>query len=447
MLWYYLRFLISPTLLLYVKRVKIRNAHRIRKNQPILISMNHPNAFLDPIAFSATLFYPRVFFMARGDAFKKGIVSHILESVGIVPIFRLRDAGLEGVKKNAESFQVVNKLWNSNKKVIVFSEGLCVQERRLRPIQKGTARMAFGFLDQSQKKDFLIVPVSVTYSKPSKMFTEIFYDVGNPIQAADYLNKYTENSVKAINELTKDIEAEMKRITPHLNNKENDDLLEQLQDIYKKVWLKKNKLNSKNLEHVQLFWNSIIQTINKAEINNRGHFNSFKTEVRNYHNELASLDLKDHLFTAGKSESNFKKYFYALGLIIGYPLYIVGILLNFLPFIISSRIAGTLAKTIEFYASFHFVIGSLIMKLLFFTELIIIWKISHSLQMMFLFTVLKIVSGVFAKNFFFFTKKTRGIFRFDTFKSRNNIRYSALLSLRNNILDQLSKFEEEAVSK
>ncbi len=237
MFWKSLRFLFLPYIKFYFRKSKGKNLEVIKTDAPVLIALNHPNAFIDSIAFSCILYNPRTYYMARGDAFKKGFISYVLTSTGIIPIFRLRDGGIEGVKKNNESFSIAYKMWNRGKKIIVFPEGLCIQERRLRPIQKGTARMAFGFSEEMKRDDFLIIPVSVTYSHPSKFGSDIFYEVGKPIQVKNYLNLYQTSPAKAVNDLTRDLESELKKITPHLNNKDGD--------IYADLNILKKKLNDK----------------------------------------------------------------------------------------------------------------------------------------------------------------------------------------------------------
>ena len=87
----------------FFRRMQIKNASRIREKGPMFIAMNHPNAFMDPMTFSWLVFHPRTRYMARGDAFKKGFARWALESMGIVPIFRLRDGGYENIKKNLDS--------------------------------------------------------------------------------------------------------------------------------------------------------------------------------------------------------------------------------------------------------------------------------------------------------------------------------------------------------
>ena len=441
MVWYYLRFLFFPTILMYARRVKIRNAHRIRTDQPVLISMNHPNAFLDAIAFSAYFFYPRTYFMARGDAFKKGFVSSVLESTGIVPIFRMRDAGLEGVKKNADSFQVVYKLWNKKKKVIVFSEGLCIQERRLRPIQKGTARMAFGFLEQYKAEKFLIVPVSVTYSKPSAFGTEIFYDVGNPIQAAEYLNLFKENQAKAVNTLTKNLEEEMKAVTPHLNEKSYDELIEQLQDLDKKDWLKKNSLDPSKQENSQKYWWHITQLLNQANEQEKEKLEDLKNKVKQYSEKLIKLELSDSTIDTYSQNQNFNLANKTAVLSMGMPFYLVGKYWNFLPFYLSAKLSKKLAKTIEFYASFNFVIGSFILKFLLIFELFLVGIFAKSFLILLAYPILKFTFGMFSNRFGFYLNQVLNLWKINKLNTNNKPIVDSLIQERKEIRRILDSLE------
>lgn len=99
MIWNTLRYLITFFLPAFYKRIQGKNLSELNVKGPVIIAMNHPNAFTDPI-YIAYLSYPlRVSYLARGDAFKPGLVSYLLEKIGIVPIFRIQDGGKEGLKK------------------------------------------------------------------------------------------------------------------------------------------------------------------------------------------------------------------------------------------------------------------------------------------------------------------------------------------------------------
>ncbi|MBK7818227.1 MAG: 1-acyl-sn-glycerol-3-phosphate acyltransferase [Sphingobacteriaceae bacterium] len=136
MIWHITRYLVSFAIPSFYKKIEAKNIHRFQVKGPVIIAMNHPNAFMDPVCITWLSYPTRVRYMARGDAFKPGIANFLLSQLGVVPIFRMRDGGREGLLKNDESYRVVNKLLKKNAKIIIFAEGLCIQERRLRPLKK-----------------------------------------------------------------------------------------------------------------------------------------------------------------------------------------------------------------------------------------------------------------------------------------------------------------------
>ena len=75
--------------------------------------------------------------------FKRPFARFLLRQLNVAPIYRLEE-GLENVHKNLETFMGVYKILKKNGNMVVFSEGICVQEKRLQKLRKGTARMAFG---------------------------------------------------------------------------------------------------------------------------------------------------------------------------------------------------------------------------------------------------------------------------------------------------------------
>src|ERR1035437_671148 len=243
MLWYYLRLTLSFAFPVFFRRMQMKNSKRIRQKVSMFLAMNHPNAFMDPVTLSWLLFYPRTRYMARGDAFKKGFVAWAMHSMGIVPIFRLRDGGYGNIKKNFDSFETAYGLLDKRQKIMVFAEGICVQERRLRPIQKGTAKMSFAYLDRGGYDDLKIIPIGVNYSTPSKIRGDLFIQVGAPIVVKDYYEDYKKQPGQAIVKLTAHIQEKLKPLVPSLLHKENDILIEQLQPIFKKQFIEDHKLN------------------------------------------------------------------------------------------------------------------------------------------------------------------------------------------------------------
>src|SRR5438034_10882663 len=108
MFWQLIRLIVSVSAPFFFKRYKVKNAENIRTNGPVILAMNHPNAFMDPIMFAFFAYPPKFYYLARGDAFNSWFGNYFLTSVGVAPIFRIQDGGKEGLKKNEDTYKTVN---------------------------------------------------------------------------------------------------------------------------------------------------------------------------------------------------------------------------------------------------------------------------------------------------------------------------------------------------
>ncbi|MFZ4544195.1 MAG: 1-acyl-sn-glycerol-3-phosphate acyltransferase, partial [Saprospiraceae bacterium] len=192
----------------FFKKVYFHNDYHIPKDKPVLITCNHPTAFMDPVIMACMLKDP-IHFMVRGDVFKKPFFKKVLQSLNMIPIFRFKE-GYANIKQNYASMDYVSDLLAQNQHVVIFAEGLCLQEKRLKPIQKGTARMAFSAIEKHGDLDIHIVPAAVNYTFKTQVRDVVKYEFGEPIRIADYRHLYVENANKAIKEITDEIERRMR---------------------------------------------------------------------------------------------------------------------------------------------------------------------------------------------------------------------------------------------
>lgn len=402
----------------------------------MFVSMNHPNSFMDPIAFSAYLYYPKTYYMARGDAFKKGIVTRMLESIGIVPIFRLRDGGYESVKKNLETFKTAYGLFDNNQKIMVFSEGISMQERRLRPIQKGTAKMALSYLEQGGNKALKILPIGVTYSKPSKFRGDVLYQIGEAISVSDYFEEYKEHPAVAVNKLTAKIHERMQPLIPTLKHTGNDVLIEQLQPILKREFIVKNKLNYNDLNDQQKYWEYITEKLNMMTEAEPERVEAIRSEVNDYSLKLSAHRIHDVLLYDIQQKKPDLNFINILLLILGYPLYAIGKILNYIPYYFGKHIAEKNCRNIEFYAAVSFGAGSLIWQFSFLIELLILGLVLKSVIAVGVYAFMKIFSGWFGLQYSPFRKRMTGAFRLNKLKRKDAGTYKSLLAGREKIVQK-----------
>ena len=137
-----LKILIQAGLWLFCNKIHLKNKQLFKTKGPLLIIANHPNSFLDAVIIGS-YYKRRVYFLARGDAFKKPIHRFLLESLNMIPVYRLRE-GKEFLHLNDYAFSRSIELLSKGFAVLIFIEGICVNSNELQPFKKGTARILEG---------------------------------------------------------------------------------------------------------------------------------------------------------------------------------------------------------------------------------------------------------------------------------------------------------------
>ena len=146
---------------------------------PLLLAANHPNSFLDSILLD-TLFEAPVWALARGDAFKNKWHAKLLRQLNILPVYRTSE-GTQNLSINYQTFSACVGLFQNNQIITIYSEALCVNEWHLRPLKKGTARLAIQAWEAGIPLQ--VIPVGINYSAFKTFGKNVHVNFGQPITA------------------------------------------------------------------------------------------------------------------------------------------------------------------------------------------------------------------------------------------------------------------------
>jgi hypothetical protein len=127
---------------LFCHKIHLKNKQLFKTGGPLLIIANHPNSFLDALIIGS-YYKRRVYFLARGDAFKKPMHRLLLESLNMIPVYRLRE-GKAFLHLNEYAFNKSIDLLSKGFAVLIFIEGICINSNELQPFKKGTVRILEG---------------------------------------------------------------------------------------------------------------------------------------------------------------------------------------------------------------------------------------------------------------------------------------------------------------
>jgi len=161
--FYFSRFLVRLGLPLYLRKLCVRNAAAIPTNAPVLLASNHSGSFFDAVVIGSVVRQP-IHTLARGDVFRNPKAAFWLRSIKLIPVFRGSE-GRENLKKIDTTLDECFSAMQGNGAVIIFSEGICVNEWNLRPLGKGTARMAHQawYGQDAALHQLAVVPTGLTY--------------------------------------------------------------------------------------------------------------------------------------------------------------------------------------------------------------------------------------------------------------------------------------------
>lgn len=144
---------------IYCRSLVINKPDYLKIKGPVLFAANHPNSFLDGIVLT-TLLEETLYSLARGDAFTprwKGF----LRSMHLLPVYRTSE-GVGNLAHNYATFAACHEVFAQKGAVLIFSEGRCLNEWHLRPLLKGTARLATSAWQKGIP--LTVIPVGFNYS-------------------------------------------------------------------------------------------------------------------------------------------------------------------------------------------------------------------------------------------------------------------------------------------
>ena len=181
---------------------------------PLLIAANHPDSFLDAVILS-TLFKAPVYSLARGDAFTKPLYKKLLYSLNMFPVYRISE-GAENLENNYDTFEKCREIFQKNGIVLIFSEGRCINEWGLRPLKKGTARLA-----QSSWQAGIplkVLPAGINYQSFTSFGKNVQLNFGNIINEKNISTN--EGYGKTINEFNDKLKNELDKLIIKIDSEE-----------------------------------------------------------------------------------------------------------------------------------------------------------------------------------------------------------------------------------
>jgi glycerol-3-phosphate O-acyltransferase/dihydroxyacetone phosphate acyltransferase len=352
--------LVKVGLRVFFRRLEVRHRNRLRLPGPLMLCSNHPNTLMDPLVTAIHRREP-IAFLAKSTFFKNPILGAIMRSGNCIPIYRRQDA--EGADaptpaqlaaSNEASFGRCYDYLERGGTVMIFPEGTSVSERRLRPLKTGAARIALGTEARHDfKLGLQLVCVGTNYFDPSRFRSDVLLNVAPPIRVADYAARYHQDPDAAADELTEEIRKRLTRRLVISRAAEDDQLAQQVEQTFG------DHLNPDDdpdtlYDNFQLS-RTLLDAVAWFEQHDLGRLAALRQAMGEYLATLQQHRLDDDaLDQSHRPGSRLADY---LNLVLGFPIWLYGLITNYIPYKIPSQVARRATKETEFIAAIMLGVG------------------------------------------------------------------------------------------
>ena len=396
MLYSFIHRVALLALKLFFNEVTIQNREKVPQNSPVIFVANHPNFFMDPLIVGSCC--PRVLhFFAKSTIFSSKFKNFILHKLNLIPIYRKIDDEAN-MGKNVDSFIKGYEILEKNGAFLIFPEGISMGRRVLEKLKTGAARIG---LEAEARNHFslncCIIPVGISYSDLIRFRSDIMVRFGEPIFLKDFQKEYHLNEKKTVKSLTGKIEDALNGLTNYVQNEEVEDIVDGLELIYKMELMTElgMELDDKNDDFLtSKLLTDAVQWYNE---NDPLQVRKFRKKLNAYLGLLRQLDIKDEFLDPVRQDArNWGKTRTIIFLILGSPLFVWGLITNYLPYKIPRLLVDLGKKHSSEMASWKLAYGFILFIIYYGISAMIIWEITSEITFTILFLLSLIPSGNFA---------------------------------------------------
>jgi len=341
MFYQFIRWYFGVMVKMYFRKVYITGTENVPEGKPVIYASNHPAGFIEAIILTTNVKQP-IHFLVLGSFLTSKLLQWFFKGVKMVPIFRRDIAGSRSIEKNKSTFEYVYNELKENAHILIYPEAKTKFLYKVRPLKKGIARMARGFLKRGSHSELYIVPVGVNFNFPTRFRSDVFFQIGEPIkfdnidgEEAPWLKNMIDRTAEGMKKLVFDVDSEarhsaVQELVEIFHYQEQNGL-----DLNKGPYIKDSG-------HVQV----IRDFVSKLDNFDDDEFEVLRSKLTSYTTFRKQKKLTERSIS---NRSKISVLHYIL-LIVGFPLFLIGVLLHGLTFLGGYIVKQNIVKRVEYKA-------------------------------------------------------------------------------------------------
>ena len=356
-----LKTIFKLALNLFFNEYKVINKAEIPTQGPLIVVSNHPSTFMDPIIV-ASMLKTHAHFIAKGTLFNSVAKDWAMRNImRAIPVYRRQDNPTK-VQDNEAIFEQCFQLLEKNGTLIIFPEGTSINERKLRDIKTGTARIALGAEARNNfQLGVKILSIGINYSDAPSFRSDVWINVEEVIEVADYKKDYAINDRQTVRSLTDKIQTNLEKNLIIADDEQEDIFIKNIETIYKNELVSQLNLDPKL--HAFTITKGIDEAVDHFEELDKDWVSQLQEKTAKYIRRLENNRLEDRFLARDRLKENSLLTDSSLSIIflfLGGPMFVYGLIANFIPYQLTDRIAQALTKEEEYLGPIKMTAGMFI---------------------------------------------------------------------------------------
>ncbi len=380
MVYRFLKLIIGFGISLFYREIRVKNREALDHDGPKIILANHPNTLMDAWMIGHVCREP-IFYMAKATFFNTRFKIWVLRGLGLIPINRATESKTKRVSNN-DSFEHCYRLLEKGKTLVIFPEGNSFNERQLRMLKSGAARIALEVEKRNKEKslNLRIIPVGLVYSQPEKFRSSVLVNIGDPVDASPLVNDFEKDSLKTARALTDTFRQRMEDLLVGATSTEHEVLVEDITHILSSDYVASDV---KGVEKDVSLLKKTFEGINRIHRESPERMGELTDLVYRIKYQLQKYEIKSGFLDRNYKPRMFLRQliFSTIFLILGLPLYMFGVVHNVLQYKLVDIIVSSTIKDREYFAAVSVLLSLVVYPISYFG---FIWLFDSFVELTFL---------------------------------------------------------------
>jgi hypothetical protein len=342
MIYQFFKLIVQLSLRAYFKRIDVVGRAYLEEGRAVYVS-NHPGAMIDPIIVAMHVRKP-FHFITGAEWFGKGIKRWVFEDqFHMVPVHRpwLKKDKEAAQLSNDDMFKACYKSLERNDRIMIYPEASSMTVPWIRELKTGAARIKLGgdaYLKEQgdEVNEIKVIPIGINYENPHRFQTRATIVVGQPI---DFSDIDTSDEAGVVGAMTQRIKEGMQSCVLHMEEEQYYPVIKRVIKLMESVVIKDLGIAPDKPEASFKARKEIIRAVEYYKRTGNRAFEELEGDIQSY---IQRFEREGFRRFNPFEETRGKVVLNLLLVVLTFPFFLIGFVLNVMPYFFSRAIFRSL---------------------------------------------------------------------------------------------------------